>query len=501
MILPPPSRARAVARWACLSRLVVFLLAALATLVAQPYDCSSAVRQYPASRGTVVAAGAGAMAPAVPPKAATGLARTVLSPFTHWDAVYFLRIAETGTYEFEQFHAFFPGLPAATRAVRDGLRLVLPGGGGGGGGNEAEAPQTLTVFAGVLVTHASFVGAAVTLYWLGVAVLRDEALAFSAALLFCFSPASIFFSAVYTESPFALASFACMLCVHRAGAAGGTLSLTWMLAGTAAAVAATGVRSNGIVLSGFALHLAAQRIWAVVRSGGRERPGILLDLAYTSGPTVGFVAGVLRTYVAFQRYGYDLYCTGDGGPRRPWCESGSLYGFVQAEYWKVGFMRYWVPKQIPNFLLAGPVFALVVGMVRVFGESCGAAAAGAATGGAKNLALLECALGLGGSTATVADITPPVAGKTKRGPSAFARRATAVYVWHCAALALIACVWMHVQVATRFLLAASPALYWYAADMLRRSGSGSNSSRLVLGYFAAYFTLGTVLHGTFYPWT
>lgn len=43
---------------------------------------------------------------------------------SHWDAVYFLRIAQAG-YEFEQFHAFFPLLPLLIRILSRTGRLSL----------------------------------------------------------------------------------------------------------------------------------------------------------------------------------------------------------------------------------------------------------------------------------------------------------------------------------------------------------------------------------------
>jgi phosphatidylinositol glycan class V len=67
------------------------------------------------------------------------------------------------------------------------------------------------ILAGVLVSNVAFVLAAVALYRLGCAVLNDEPLACTAALLFVINPASVFFSAIYTESVFALTSFAGML--------------------------------------------------------------------------------------------------------------------------------------------------------------------------------------------------------------------------------------------------------------------------------------------------
>lgn len=65
-------------------------------------------------------------------------------------------------------------------------------------------------------------------------MLQDSSLAARATLLFCLTPASIFFSAIYTESLFALLSFAGMLCAGRR---------PWLA--TAAFALATATRSNG----------------------------------------------------------------------------------------------------------------------------------------------------------------------------------------------------------------------------------------------------------------
>ena len=51
--------------------------------------------------------------------------------------------------------------------------------------------------------------------------------------------------------------------------------------------------------------------------------------------------------------------------------------------------------------------------------------------------------------------------------------------------------------ATR-LLAACPALYWYAAHLTGRSRL---LGRLVWAWFVGYALVGTVLHWNFYPWT
>ena len=72
--------------------------------------------------------------------------------------------------------------------------------------------------------------------FLFVTVLHDEYLAYKSVLYFCFNPASIFFSAAYSESFHAAASFALMLRVEK----GFSFRLAILLA------LSTATRSNGI---------------------------------------------------------------------------------------------------------------------------------------------------------------------------------------------------------------------------------------------------------------
>ncbi|CAM9730433.1 unnamed protein product [Ectocarpus sp. 13 AM-2016] len=122
----------------------------------------------------------------------------------------------------EQAHAFFPLYPwvvrwaaAALRALLLTTGLVL---------NKASS----LVLAAVLVSNSCFVASAVLLYRLGAAATGDSLLARRGALAFCVTPASVFFSTAYTESLYAMLSFAGVLVLfsegHRRTARRGTSS-------------------------------------------------------------------------------------------------------------------------------------------------------------------------------------------------------------------------------------------------------------------------------------
>ena len=75
---------------------------------------------------------------------------------------------------------------------------------------------------------------------------------------------------------------------------------------------------------------------------------------------------MLAALVAQQYYiPYQHFCT--SGTRGEWCDDpwlnfgplsfltkDSLYSYIQSHYWSVGFMSYWTPNNIPNFLFALP---------------------------------------------------------------------------------------------------------------------------------------------------
>jgi phosphatidylinositol glycan class V len=89
-----------VAAFAAAIRLLVVVLTATLANVSAPHDSSASLDP------SLVAV----------PGYADVLVQKALSPLGHWDGVFFLHIAQHG-YTYEMFHAFFPGLPLAMRAV------------------------------------------------------------------------------------------------------------------------------------------------------------------------------------------------------------------------------------------------------------------------------------------------------------------------------------------------------------------------------------------------
>lgn len=169
------------------------------------------------------------------------------------------------------------------------------------------------LIAGVAVTNCAFVGAAVYLYRLGCAILRDEPHACAAALLFCFNPAGIFFSAVYTESVFALATFAgmyygmrhtaqCSYCLRlKAGQS------FYLPAATSQALMAalcfagsSSIRGNGLVNLGFLFYMGLQRTAHVYAQSGSSVAASAVGFAGTLASTAFYTAIAAGPWIAFQ---------------------------------------------------------------------------------------------------------------------------------------------------------------------------------------------------------
>lgn len=427
------------------------------------------------------------------------LIQGALGGFLRWDAQYFTHIAKYG-YTYENTLAFFPLYPMLIAMFSRLLILIFP----------FVSMECSLLFTGVVLNCVLFVLAAVSLYRLSKLVLYKEDLAFKAALSFCFNPATIFFSAPYTETLYAYLTFIGLAELVRLYKNGFTLKKPFTYSDFLFVVplsASTCTRSNGLLNVGFwfyyFLSFYHYRMLDSMRNSSLKI-NFVVALAVLS--TFAFVSIICLTpFNVYQIYAYDLFCrdlnitfpenvvkyAADNNfilagtfsyHNRTWCYQSIpfSYAYVQARYWNVGFLRYYTIKQLPNFALALPITFLIL--------KCG------------------CEFIYHHSNMICYPFLPNE--KCKR----FLPRGAFVFVVHAMFLVIFNFLCINVQVSTRILCSSSPVLYWYCAHVFRDVPVNDlltfkNRVRLsvlqsfIKYYFIIYFVVGTVLFCNFFPWT
>ncbi|KAI1129689.1 GPI mannosyltransferase 2 [Nemania abortiva] len=261
---------------------------------------------------------------------------------TRWDAIYFIQASRRG-YLFEQEWAFASGLPT----VISFLSKVLISFG-------VPKDDTLEPLVGIFVANISHLLSAFVLYKLSLIVSKNSQMSLITAVLHILSPAGLFLSAPYNESPYALLSFTGYLFFAKAVLSDGrTLAHNVSLLASGLWFGfAINFRSNG-TLNGvlFAMELLRELSLPPTATSIQRR---LALIAGGSAVAIGFVAPQV---VAYRTFCYDVV----DSELRPWCtrQLPSIYTFVQEHYWNVGFLRYWTPGNIPLFLLAGPMLYIL----------------------------------------------------------------------------------------------------------------------------------------------
>ncbi|VYS68244.1 unnamed protein product [Arabidopsis thaliana] len=458
-------------KYAIFSRLLVLFLTILWRSLLQPYDTSAALNP-----------------PCLYQKEDSSLFLVANVYFLEnsvvWDSVYFLRITECG-YEYEQTYPFLPLLPFFISLLSRTAVMVL---------------------SGSTVSNLAFIFAAIYLFRVSVIVLKDIEASFRASIIFCFNPASIFYSTIYSESLYALFSIGGVY--HLLSGSSNVGVLWFALSGCA--------RSNGILNAGYICFQTMHRAYEALYQKRR---------AYV------LIAGFLRCicmclpFVAFQAYGYYNICHGHTlDEMRPWCKGRIplLYNFIQSHYWGVGFLKYFQFKQLPNFLLASPILSLVVCSIISYMKSrpelfisLGFQVTEKEKRSAARLYSLKDAVEPSVKTSTnegnrdirqrkpssKKDVTVTKVAAESNSPekSGYLSADVFPFIVHLSFMATMAFFIMHVQVATRF-LSASPPLYWFASSLIG-SPKHSKWGYLICSYCAAYILLGTLLLSNFYPFT
>lgn len=490
------SHTRIVFRSAIVSRILLLTLTVVWRSVLNPYDTSASINPSCIASTTNDHHEQLILFPRIAAAIENGIV---------WDSVYFVRIAQCG-YEYEQTYAFLPILPFCISFLsRTVLQPLIP----------LVGHRAVLALSGYLLSNMSFVFAALFLYRLSVIILKDSEASLRASILFCFNPASIFYSSIYSESLYALLSIGGLYFLMSGANNLAVLSLA--LSGCA--------RSNGVLNAGYIGFQTMHRAYDAV---------FLKKSAFLALQVL--ISGILRCvfifipFVAFQAYGYYNLCDGVSPDKlRPWCKAKIplLYNFIQSHYWGVGFLRYFQLKQLPNFLLASPILSIalcsIIHFVKLqpkeffslgfqvapknYGDASMLLSPGINT---KNSSLLE------RETSTVSQEDQArrrrKSSSKEAGPTVLSRENMSTdklgkfsiiiiaFVLHLGFMVATAFFVMHVQVATRF-LSASPPIYWFASHVLVSPGTRKGWGHLIWGYCAAYILIGSLLFSNFYPFT
>ena len=228
--------------------------------------------------------------------------------------------------------------------------------------------------AAALQSHAFHLLSTLLLFLLTYINLPGEATwrrltAFVASCLYIVSPAGLFLSAPYSESTFAFFNFLGMICVSRLRPRSGSLPDTYrqtvstILSGLFFAIACM-IRGNGI-LSLLVYIEPGLILLNELLAGPLRLPAFVKLVGVGLAGLLGLSGFVLPQFLAYRKY-----CQSD--VRRPWCDNfiPSIYSFVQEHYWNVGFLRYWTLSNVPLFLMALPMLAilLLTGLVCLTGR-------------------------------------------------------------------------------------------------------------------------------------
>lgn len=410
--------------------------------------------------------------------------------FRHWDGEYFMHIAEHG-YTYENVLAFYPIYPYIIRTTVDILVFIIPT-------NFDCALPRLLLLIGALWNVVFFCAAAIVLYKLTIIIFGDRNKARLAVLLFCFNPASIFFSAIYTESLFALLTFTTIwFCVQE----------KFIYACLPLALGMW-CRANGLINYGFPLYYIFKRVYIQQN---------MLEFVKLSFKTLVITILIVCVCLAREFTIHKIFCMDNGidfmqeirqqaesenyilagthtlnKNTSPWCDEpfAFSYSYVQSKYWDVGFLRYYQWRQALNFILAFPILYVFISYSMKYGKRN------------FNVIFRLGFLRLKGFTEMALDAR------------------LYVFVAHGLFLTIFCILFVHIQVSTRLLCSASPLLYWIGAEYLTdclRGRNGDNTkvrnmhlkdifklnlqNQWITQWFGAYYVIGTVCFANFYPWT
>lgn len=416
-----------------------------------------------------------------------------------WDAQYFFHITKYG-YTYENILAFFPLYPMIVKAFATILSFVLVF------LNEDSNILLAVLFLNILF----FVLAALNLYKLSNMIL-DRNLAYKAVMLFCFNPASIFFSAPYTESLYSYLTFKSMVNVvllHDKWLKSGRYLNCRDVAYIIPICLSTCTRSNGLLNVGFLVYylfdVFVKRLQDCTCSALKS---VMIGIKFLLITVTSSIFCILP-FVAFQIYCYSLFCTDfvNNLPKhiteygltnnyilpgmfskhnQSWCfkDIPFAYSYVQEHYWNVGFLQYYEIKQIPNFILASPLIFILLRYSYIFFKQHSI----------NIMYIFSC--------------------KKKIYQGEIFELDMFVFIVHALFLTVFNILCIHVQVTTRIICSASPVFYWYCSyifsnveyrhsyNLIILNKNLNSQQKLIKYYCIFYIIVGTIMFCNFLPWT
>jgi GPI mannosyltransferase 2 len=239
----------------------------------------------------------------------------LLKTFTRWDAAHYLSIA-SGGYSYEQALAFFPAYPFFLRILTDVFPTEM-----------SIQKDTILILTGLVVSNFLFVGSTVVFSYLCTDFGLSSRQSILALLLFCFNPASVFFSTVYSESMYCFSAMLALALYNRSQYA--FCALFYFLA--------SATRSTGVLN-------AIPILLDLLRLGSKSDCTWQLSLLFI----ISIPPLVWNSYLRYRLFSDSEEC--------PW----NVYSHLQAKHWNVGFLRQYQLRQLPNFALALPVFCFSI---------------------------------------------------------------------------------------------------------------------------------------------
>ncbi|KAL7276002.1 ER membrane glycoprotein subunit of the GPI transamidase complex-like protein [Rhizina undulata] len=290
-----------------------------------------------------------------PKLSAIWLFRRLCEKLTRWDAIYFIKVAERG-YINEQEWAFGWGYSKAVSAFEKVLLWCLPM-------SSRPDPPYSQIISAILVSNISHLLSVLVLFKLTLVAknhIQAKQYAFLVSCLHILSPAGLFLSAPYSESLFSFLAFTGNLLYvlaerkQRLGEAFG--ANLWILASAIIFSLACTVRSNGILNGLIFLHDFAMEFWYIFKSKG-DRLGRRVMRIFVLG--IGGILIALGLAIP-QIIAWKDFC--GTSSERPWCLwfIPTVYTWNQNHYWNVGLFRYWTVSNIPLFVLAAPMLVILI---------------------------------------------------------------------------------------------------------------------------------------------